>query len=178
MQFKIVGANAESGDDVDVMLEAPSQPDVERLAHDRGILVASITSLGSADGHAPAAPGGAPQGVKKAEPDAIALIDDPPAGGNGHAAGERPHGIITVNANTPGEKGHSSDGHAAPEKHNENTAQYHIIMNQSLYLLESAVNKHLKDGWEVQGGLSVGMSNNALQFFQAMSKRPKQNGHA
>ncbi len=172
MQFKIVGANSESGDDVDVMLEAPSQPDVERIAHDRGILVASITPLAGPVAHAPAA-------AKKEEPGAIALIDDePPAAahtGNGHAAppAERPHGVITTNPNTPGDTSHSADGHIAAEKHNENVTQYHIIMNQSLYLLETAVNRHMKDGWEAQGGLSVGMSNNALQFFQSMIKRPK-----
>ncbi|HVT81096.1 MAG TPA: hypothetical protein VHM90_10600 [Phycisphaerae bacterium] len=172
MQFKIVGAHAESGDDVDVMLEAPSQNDVERIAHDRGILVASITALG-APAHAPAAPAHAP--ARKEEPGSIALIDDdPPAAGNGHApAAERPHGIITTNANTPGESAHSAAGQAHHDKPDEHIAHYHIIMNQSLYLLESAVNKHLKDGWEVQGGLSVGMSNNALQFFQAMVKKPK-----
>jgi len=52
-----------------------------------------------------------------------------------------------------------------------------VILNQSLFLLESAVNKHLRDGWEPTGGLSVGMSNNALQFFQAMIRRKKVDGH-
>ena len=42
MRFKVTGANAESGDDVDVMLEAPSQGDVEKLAHDKGIMVKNI----------------------------------------------------------------------------------------------------------------------------------------
>ena len=168
MQFKVLGANAESGDDVDVMLEAPSQTDVERIAHDRGIMVASITPLAPPPAPSPA--------HKKEDPAAIALIDDdpPPAAANGHApAAERPHGIITTNANTPRESAHSAAGQAHHEKSDDHVAHYHIIMNQSLYLLESAVNKHLKDGWEVQGGLSVGMSNNALQFFQAMVKKPK-----
>jgi hypothetical protein len=169
MQFKVVGANAESGDDVDVMLEATSQADVERIAHDRGILVSSITA------QAAVAAAAAPQ-AKKEDLSAISLIDDPPpAAGNGHAAApaERPHGIITTNANTPGETAHSAAGQAHHEKHDDHVAHYHIIMNQSLYLLESAVNKHLKEGWEVQGGLSVGMSNNALQYFQAMVKKPR-----
>jgi hypothetical protein len=51
--------------------------------------------------------------------------------------------------------------------------EYHLISNQALYLLETAVNKHIKDGWEPQGGLCVGISNNALQYFQAMVRRRK-----
>ena len=81
MRFQIVGANAESGDDVSVLLEAPSRPDVEKIAHDKGILVSTITPLPASKGEDPAA---------------ISLVDDEPAaaptGGNGsqpHAGGRR-----------------------------------------------------------------------------------------
>lgn len=158
MRFKIVGAHAESGDDIDVMLEAPSRPDVERLAHDKGILVSAITPLAAeADG----------------DPTAIALIDDDPPAVNGTPAAERPHGIITVNANNPGDTAHTGEGHIAEHHHTDSPMEYHIIMNQSLYLLESAVNKHLREGWEPAGGMSVATSNNALNYFQSMIRRKK-----
>ena len=59
------------------------------------------------------------------------------------------------------------------DHHAGTTLEYHIMMNQSLYLLESAVNRHLKEGWEPQGGVAIGVSNNAMQYFQALIRRPK-----
>jgi len=171
MRFQIVGAHAESGDDVNVMLEASTRTDVEKLAHDRGILVSTITPLNGAEDHGHGGQNGAPQHaplVPKQEAEAIALVDDdPPANGADHPGDAKVHGYITVNANSPSETGQTSAGHLNHE-HKEASAEYHIIMNQSLYLLETAVNKHLRDGWEPQGGLSVGVSNNAMQYFQSM----------
>jgi hypothetical protein len=158
MRFKITGANAESGDDVDVMLEAPTRPDVEKIAHDRGILVESITVLESTH--------------KAKDTEAIALVDEPAhANGNGaahtHAAAPAP---AAAHAAAPAP---SSNGHAHSEPHTSTHMEYHVMMNQSLYLLESAVNRHLKEGWEPQGGVAIGASNNALQYFQALIRRPK-----
>jgi hypothetical protein len=160
MKYQVVGANAESGDDVNVTLEALSRHEVEQMAHDRGILVSSITLL--------------PPPAK--DESAIGLVDDEPpsaVGGNGHAANERAHGVITVNANSPSDTAHSADGHIADQKRPETAMEYHVIMNQSLYLLETAVNKHLRDGWEPAGGLAVGVSNNAMQYFQAVCRKKK-----
>ena len=92
MRFKITGANAESGDDVDVVLEAATRTDVERIAHDKGILVSAI---------APA--------PMHADAEAISLVEDePPA--NGAAAAPHAAGVITVSANSPSETGHSGTG--------------------------------------------------------------------
>jgi hypothetical protein len=177
MRFKITGASSESGDDVNLMLEAPSQGDVEKIAHDRGILVESITVL--ENGHKPK------------DESAIALIDEPPhapahTNGNGHGAHHAPaptpaaaHAPAPAAAQAPavaaasdpaaaGSPAGPGDGH-----HSSTHLEYHIMMNQSLYLLESAVNRHIKEGWEPQGGVCIGSSNNALQYFQALIRKPK-----
>ena len=221
MRFKIVGANSETGDDVDVVLEAASQPEVEKLARSRGILVESIASVpgvahasqGSAThapaaGHASVATAAAPAGATRTAPAAnpgaaqgsqapavvpppahppkekdfssISLVDDEPAaagGGDPNAPHhERARGIITVNANNPAEAGHSGTGTIDGGKHAETPMEYHVILNQSLFLLEAAVNKHLRDGWEPAGGVAVGVSNNALQFFQSLIRKKKSGG--
>ena len=225
MRFKIVGANAETGDDVNIMLEAPSQSEVEKLAHGQGILVSAITpvappppphpahaaaaatavasqapiataiasrapaaaSHASAAGSRPgaaatAAPGAAPAAPahhsrqKNDDLSAITMIDDEPSGDPNAPKGERAHGMITVNANSPSETAHTGAGQIDHGKVIESAMEYHVILNQSLFLLESAVNRHLRDGWEPAGGLSVGVANNALQFFQAMIRRHGANG--
>jgi hypothetical protein len=255
MRFKILGANMETGDDVDVIFDAPSQPEVEKLAHEKGILVSSIAAVPAAAqapvasraatgapivAHALAAPGaraatGAPVAVGAAAPgtraatgapiaapgaraatgapiaapgaraatgapiaapgaraatgapigsppphkpverdlSSIALIDDDPPANGSDSHAERAHGLITVNANSPGETAHTGAGTIEQAKHADAAMEYHVIINQSLFLLESTVNKHIRDGWEPQGGLTVGVSNNALQFFQAMIRRLK-----
>jgi hypothetical protein len=247
MQFKILGANSETGDDVDLVLEAASHSEVEQLAHNKGILVSSIAPLpstsqavavatatrtpvssipagksppptssipagkisptapsipagkmspaapsipaGKMSPGAPAIPAGKAPPATGAPPEppahalhrekdfsSISLVDDDaPAEGSDPAAPphERAHGLITVNANAPSEAAHTGAGTIDQGKHAEAPMEYHIILNQSLFLLESAVNRHLHDGWEPQGGLSVGISNNAMQFFQAMIRKKK-----
>jgi hypothetical protein len=155
MRFKITGANAESGDDVDVVLEAATRTDVEKIAHEKGIMVSSI----------------APAPVH-AEAEAIAMVEDEPPV-NGKEAVPHAHGMITVNANSPSEEAHSGEGHIEQEKHAEAAMEYHIMMNQSLYLLETAVNRHIVQGWEPQGGVSIASANNALQYFQALVRKKK-----
>jgi hypothetical protein len=220
MRFKVMGANSETGDDVDVVLEAASQPEVEKLAHTKGILVSSIAAVPVAAhapahathapaahapahathapatasaSHAPAAhapagnpgashasqaPGAAPPVAhthKEKDFSSISLVDDePPANGDPNAPHkERAHGLITVNANNPSDTAHTGAGTIDQGKHAETPMEYHVILNQSLFLLESAVNKHLRDGWEPAGGLAVGVSNNALQFFQSLTRKRK-----
>jgi hypothetical protein len=154
MRFEIVGADAQTGDDVDVFLDARDQSEVEQIAHKKGILVSAVKEAPDDGG-------------------SIALIadDPPPAGGNG--ATDAKHGMITVNASSPSDTAHTGEGRIQQAVHAEGAMEYHIMLNQSLYLLESAVNKYIKDGWEPQGGLTVGTSNNALQFFQALIRRKK-----
>ncbi len=161
MRFKVVGADKETGDDVDVMVHAASQLEAEELALKRGIMVSTIKEVSE-------------------EAETISLIEDEPApahaggsaSGNGHPP-ERKAGIITVSANSPSETGHSSSGHLEEVKQAAVAMEYHILMNQALYLLETAVNRHIKDGWEPQGGLTCGISNNAMQFFQSIIRKKK-----
>src|SRR5277367_582870 len=105
MRFGVVGADKESGNDVEVVLTAPTQADAEAEACKRGILVSAIKQVAEPEG------------------DAIALVDDEPpaqsatgtvagasvAGSNGSggsvagaaANNKTAHGLITVNASAP-----------------------------------------------------------------------------
>jgi hypothetical protein len=179
MKFRITGANSESGDDVDVMIDASSQSEVERIAHDRGILVSAIAAqTGSAtDNPISLVDDDAPAHAAKAQTSHGTHAS--PAG-NGHGAHPAPaaghehkHGTIMLSANSPSDKAHSTDGTGSHEHHQEAAMEYHILMNQALYLLETAVNKYIKEGWEPQGGLTIGMSNNAMNYFQALVRKKK-----
>ncbi len=136
MRFKIVGADKESGDDVNLTLDASSQADVEQIAHDKGILVSAITAISIAG------PAAIPHRPAK-DLEAISLVEDEPAPAatNGNGAAHK-HGSITVNANNPGDTAHTAEGHIPEVKGAEAAMEYHILMNQALYLLETAVNKH------------------------------------
>jgi len=164
MRFNVKGADKESGADVKITLVAPNQKAAEQQAHDRGILVEIL----------------APE--PEAEKDAIALIDDPPAdeatttgaGPDGaphhdHAS----HGTISLSANAPSEAGRTSDGSIPNKIEVEAAMEYHVVMNQAVYLLEVAVNKYIKDGWEPQGSLTIGYFNNSPQYFQALVRKKK-----
>jgi hypothetical protein len=176
MRFGVVGADKETGNDVEVVLTAATQAEAEELAHNRGILVSGIKRVADPDA------------------DAIALIDDDPddkpgtvtgvalADGSVAGASRAPEakaaksaaGLITVNASAPSDTAHTGAGAIPGSNGHAGTAmEYHILMNQSLYLLETAVNKHLKDGWEPAGGLGIGISNNAQVFYQAVTRRKK-----
>ncbi len=156
MKFSVIGADKQSGKDVKFMLEAKDQAAAEQDAAARGVMVGSVTA------------------VREPESDAIALVDEPaPVAVEGAAAsGLSSHGTITLSANSPQETAHSADGHAKAAEQPA-AMEYHIVMNQALYLLEVAVNKYIKDGWEPQGGLTIGSSNNALQYFQALVRKRK-----
>ena len=175
MRFGVVGADKDSGNDVEVIVTAKSREEAEQEACRRGILVSGIKP------------------IAEDTADAIALVDDDEdtsPGGTainlgsavGHAStGARPgsrtsHGTITVNASNPSDTAHTGDGSKPIASLVDPTAcklEYHILMNQSLYLLEAAVNKQLRDGWEPQGGLGIGMSNNAQVFYQSMVRRKR-----
>jgi hypothetical protein len=191
MRFNVIGASAESGDDIDVMLDAKDQADVERIAHEKGILVSTIrvasededrsvelvleeedaVPAGATNGHG--AHGGHPAQASQAGHPAqgsqagVAIAPEP----HHHA-----HGKIITNAGSPSDTVHVGEGHIDQAKKADAHMEYHILLNQSLYLLETAVNKYIKDGWEPQGGLSVGMSNNALQYFQSIIRRKRPPG--
>lgn len=152
MKFAVVGANKESGEDVKVTLDAASQADAEQLAAIRGILVESISV------------------IPTAEPEAISLVDETP----GEGASEAPHATLVIPASSPSDMQHKTDGRDHSGEHKTEAAcEYHIVMNQALYLLEVAVNKYIRDGWMPQGGLTVGISNNQMQYFQALIRHKK-----
>jgi hypothetical protein len=177
MRFHVVGADKDTGSDVEIDIVASDRAEAETLATKRGLMVASV------------------EPIRDPDPEIIELLGDDPKQKTAHA--ERPAGKSAAGApaesavdpsvalamkagsmagkSAAGASGAGTAGHSSisgaiggstsqPGAHME----YHVIMNQSLYLLEVAVNKHLKDGWEPQGGITVGISNNALQYFQAM----------
>ncbi len=172
MRFGIVGADKDSGNDVEVVLTAASQADAELEACKRNILVSAIKPIADDDA------------------DAIALVDDDEtqpapnaaastragmsvAAAQALASGRSSAGTITVNANSPSGSAHSGQGSAPGEARADAHMEYHILMNQSLYLLETAVNKQLRDGWEPQGGIMVAFTNNQTQFYQSVIRRKK-----
>ncbi len=167
MRFGVLGADKESGNDVEVVLTAANLTEAEAEACKRNILVSAIKPIADDD------------------KDAIALVDDDDGGGDlrnssvsragmsvsaaqAQASGRSSHGTITVNANSPSGSARTGEGAAPGEAKGEAAMEYHILMNQSLYLLETAVNKQLRDGWEPQGGLMVAFTNNQTQFYQAV----------
>ena len=191
MRFNIIGASAETGDDIDVMIDAADQATVERIAHDRGILVANIRTASENEDRGvalvvddPPAPAPSPTNGHHAPANAPAHA---PHHGHSHAPDpshaptlapveSSGHGKIITNAGSPSDSVHIGEGHIAEGVKAESAMEYHILLNQSLYLLETAVNKYLKDGWEPQGGICVGTSNNALSYFQAISRRKRPPG--
>jgi hypothetical protein len=178
MRFGVVGADKESGNDVEVVLTAATQAEAEQLAHNRGILVAAIKPVAEPEGDSIALvddDGDTPGTVA-----GVALADGSVSGATQPAApkpaasnGKSAHGLITVNACAPSDSAHTGAGAIPGHEHSGAAMEYHILMNQSLYLLETAVNKHLKDGWEPTGGIGIGMSNNAQVFYQSVTRKKK-----
>jgi hypothetical protein len=172
MRFSVIGADKDTGDDVDVVLNASSREVAEADALKKGILVSTIKEL--------------PE-----EKDTIELVSDegPEKDDGGWQVGKGPstatapakekhaNGFITLSANSPSESAYTGEAGQRKAEEDKGGMEYHVIMNQALYLLETAVNKYLKDGWKPAGGLTVGISNNALQYFQAVV-RERQPGQA
>ena len=183
MKFHVVGADKESGNDIEIDVTGVDRAEAEAVATKRGVLVCAVEAIKDKDldpiplddidlaGPAKAAPKDEKGGTR-------AGVD--PALGTTAAVNAPAH----APAHAPEAAGHAPDTHAPPaaEAHAHAVdidapvthAQYHVIMNQSLYLLELAVNKHLKMGWEPQGGLTIGVWNNAMQYFQSMVRHPKE----
>ncbi len=154
MRFAVIGADKDSGDDIEVTLSANTREEAEFQAVGRGILVSTITPVEDPLNRLPEA----------AAAEALPEFSKPPS----------THGRITLNAQSPADSVHTYEGQKSAEgKDLTVSMEYHLISNQALYLLETAVNKHIKDGWEPQGGLCVGVSNNALMYFQAMVRKRK-----
>jgi hypothetical protein len=183
MRFHVVGADKETGNDVELDIVASDRAEAEGMATKRGLMVSAVEPISDPD----------PEEIELAAPDprhksgqhkavahAPAKNDAPPESAvdpsvamamkSGSLAGKSVAGASAAGASAAGASAHGSITGAVGGSTSQPGAhmEYHVIMNQSLYLLEVAVNKHLKDGWEPQGGIVVGISNNALQYFQAM----------
>ena len=185
MRFTISGADKDSGDDVQVTLDAQSQAQAEQIACDRGILISGITAEAEVDPDLDADAGDSGE------------LEGLPARGRLASLGAavapvaKPHATLTFSGNSPAEtpqvkdaqhdaSAPAQDGHPEPagttgtsngHAHTGAIIEYHIMVNQAAYLLETAVNKYIKDGWEPLGGIAVGTSNNAMQYFQSMVRR-------
>ena len=62
MRFKIVGCKKDTGEDVQITIEAPNAQWAERMAQQKGILTSSVEAVAAAP-TAPAAPPSAPPSV-------------------------------------------------------------------------------------------------------------------
>ena len=180
MRFGVVGADKETGNDVEVVLTAATQAEAEELAHNRGILVAGIKAVAEPEGDSialvdddPDDKPGTVAGVALADGSVSGATQSAPPKPATAASGKTAHGLITVNACAPSDTAHTGAGAIPGLDHHATAMEYHILMNQSLYLLETAVNKQLRDGWEPAGGIGIGMSNNAQVFYQAVTRRKK-----
>ncbi len=143
MRFTITGADRQSGRDAKVTLAAATAEEAERIASKQGILVAAVRPD----------PG---------EDDALPLWDEE------HAGDEQPQPGLPAEllGTLPAQERPAPAASPA-------SGQYHVIMNPALYLLESAVTKHMKEGWEPLGGIQVSNWNNQLQFYQALVRKPQ-----
>lgn len=183
MKFHVVGADKQTGSDVELDIDADSQREAENVATRQGLLVSLVEARKDAAPAAPvddllelappnthtAAPPPQPKGIATAAP----MMSTPaPAAGNAPAEEPAPAGPAPAPAADTHVEAHPEPAAAGPAPGGA-VVDYHVLLNQSLYLLEAAVRKHISMGWEPQGGLTVGVSNNAMQYFQAVVRRNK-----
>lgn len=144
MKFKVVGADKSTGDDVEVALVAADRSQAEQLAHDRGILVSTLSV------------------IEEPHTEEAAIALEPEDTDQNHHASFGPSGATQpMNANLQS---------AEPETPHP---EYKIIVNQSTYLLERSITKYMKDGWEPTGGILTTFINNRTEVFQAIVRYPK-----
>jgi len=153
MKFRIQGAHKQTGDEMDFQIQAVDSKQAEKIAHERNIMISAVTAMPD-EVNLDAIP-------MDEEPAAAPVAPATPAGAPAalppEAAGSPPE----VAGETYGDPDH-------PTTHME----YKLMQNQALYLLEKSVNKMILAGWEPQGGLTIAISNNAPNYFQALIRRP------
>lgn len=172
MRYIVTGANRQTGKDSQMIVSAASVEEAERLATQKGLLVASVrpatagtaTDVGTsalpiwdedpttvAAGPTATLPArtAMPPSESAAVPAAPTTAATTGPGGAPAGAGEAPSRDAVVPA----------------------SALYHVIQNPALYLLETAVNKHMKEGWEPLGGIQVSYATNQLLYYQALVRR-------
>ncbi len=161
MRYTITGADRETGRDAVLTLVAASAEEAEHIATKQGMLVASVR----------------PERVKEEHDDAEGSL--PLWGEEQVTDPETPaplpttvlgHNLEQAAPPAGAEEAHAERPHFEPPTAPA-AAQYHVIQNPALYLLETAVSKHMKEGWEPLGGIQVSNWNNQIQFYQALVRR-------
>jgi hypothetical protein len=167
VKFTVTGANRQTGSDSQLTLVAANAEEAERLATKQGILVATVKPAGMATDigtsplpiwdEDPAVP-------ERATTTATSKATSAPV-----PAQALPTTILGAN---PDQHPLAADSAAhADQSAGLAITHYHVIQNPSLSLLESAVLKHLKEGWEPLGGIQVNNWNNQMQFYQSLIRR-------
>lgn len=172
MKFTITGADRKTGRDSSLTLVAASAEEAEQLASKQGILVATVRPLGMATD---ISTDPLPMWDEDPAHPAPAITRNPPSQGNPQQlvsppqpAPALPTTMLGANAEQDAIQAAAA---AAQAGTSTATGQYHVIQNPALYLLETAVTKHMKEGWEPLGGIQVSNWNNQIQFYQALVRR-------
>lgn len=174
MRYIVTGANRQTGKDSQLILSAASVEEAERLATQKGLLVASVrpaTSGTATD------VGTDPLPIWDEDPTTAAAgpVTAPPARtarppSESPAVSPTPATSAAL-ANAPSAASAGSGDAPSRDAVVPASALYHVIQNPALYLLETAVNKHMKEGWDPLGGIQVSYATNQLLYYQAMVRR-------
>jgi hypothetical protein len=175
VKFTVTGADRQTGRDAELTLVAASAQEAERLATSKGMLVANVKAMGMATDISTD-----PLPIWDEDPThpPPAITRNPPSQGSSKPPASAPAAAPALST-TMVDANHEQDAaHAqrAAQLHAQQagapaSGNYHVIQNPALYLLESAVNKHIKEGWEPLGGIQVNNWNNQMQFFQSLIRR-------
>lgn len=189
MKFIVSGADRKTGRDASLAIAAASAEEAERIATKQGILVASVkpqavqmaTDVGTGslpvwgddpgDAQTISSPG--PAAPSRAPARAASAGAGPGTARPQSAPEPTPSGIALQDASPPAPPAGAEPG-ATPGGRDSAipaSARYHVIQNPALYLLEMAVNKHIKEGWEPLGGIQVSYASNQLLFYQALVRK-------
>jgi len=160
---------------VSLALVAATAQEAERLATTQGMLVATVKPLATTD------IGTDPLPIWDEDPahPPPQVTRHPPSQGSGKPPASSPASspaAPTTMAGANNDQDAAAQAHHAAQLHAQQaavpaSANYHVIQNPALYLLETAVNKHIKEGWEPLGGIQVNNWNNQMQFFQSLIRR-------
>jgi hypothetical protein len=174
MRFLVTGANRDTGADVEFEILALTTLEAEQLAASKGIMISAIKEIKPKD---------VDETPIELEPDLSEPAPAKAASAGSTSGGSVVGRGVSLQTGQPEPIHHAGDSHHPESSHasvagvphdipHAELLQYKVVINQSLMLLESSVNKYLKDGWEPSGGMTVGMQNLAMVYFQALIRRP------
>jgi hypothetical protein len=173
VKFTVTGADRQTGRDTEITLSAANAQEAERLATSRGLLVASVKASGMATDIS-----NDPLPIWDEDPahPPPQVTRHPPSQGAAQPSAPPPGALPTTLLGANHDQDAAAHAQHAAQLHAQQasapaSANYHVIQNPALYLLESAVNKHIKEGWEPLGGIQVNNWNNQMQFFQSLIRR-------